>query len=408
MNEVRYLIATVDVDEPLPSLSLANFAGLALIVRRRGRLIEFILEEARGRSAVSALEVSQLILRHAGEALVRDQIRHERRPAIEGRMPSVTVAICTRNRPDWVDRCLASLERLRPAPLALTEGFEILVVDNAPPDERTKDVVNRRPAVRYVVEPRPGLNFGRNRALKEARGAFLAYIDDDVVVDPGWLAGLREAWSENPDAKAFTGLVLPFALETEAQILFERRGGFRRGFDKKRFRGADPGNPLAPCGAGSFGAGANMAFHRETVLAIGGFDEALDTGAPLPGGGDLDMFYRMARTGAPFIYEPQFALFHEHRRELAQLRRQYWTWGLAHMAFVVKSYRSDFAYRNSLKRLATWWFRDQSAQLLRSLAGRHVLPPTMLALELWGGVVGLLGEYDRSARRIARIRSEHP
>lgn len=408
MTEARYLIATVDVDEPLPSLSLAGFVGLALIVRRRRRLIEFVLEDARGRSIMSPTNLSELILRNANEALLADQIRHERWVAPQGRMPSVTVAICTRNRPDWVDRCLASLERLNPEPLDMTQEFEILVVDNAPPDERTRSAVVRHPRVRYVVEPRPGLNFGRNRALREAKGTFLAYVDDDVVVDSGWLAGLREAWSENPDAKAFTGLVLPLTLDTEAQILFERRGGFRRGFRKKRFRGADPDNPLAPCGAGTFGAGANMAFEREAVLGIGGFDEALDTGAPLPGGGDLDIFYRMARTGAPFIYEPQFAVFHEHRRAIAQLRRQYWTWGLAHMAFVVKSYRSDPAYRSSWKKLVTWWFLDQARQLLRSLMGRHVLPPSMIAIELWGGVVGLLGEYDRSLRRIAKIRSEYP
>ena len=122
--------------------------------------------------------------------------------------------------------------------------------------------------------------------------------------------------------------------------------------------------------------------------------------------GDLDIFYRMARTGEPFIYEPQFAVFHDHRREITQLRRQYWTWGLAHMAFIVKSYRSDPAYQSLLRKLVRWWFADQASQLLRSLLGRHVLPPNMIALELWGGVVGLFGEYDRSVRRVAKIRND--
>lgn len=401
---MRYLMVTVDLDEQLPSLALDGYQGLALVLLRRGRLIEFVMEEVRGRKVINASELSELITRKASEAILTDQIRHEQGSHLSGRMPSITVAICTRNRPEWVDRCLQALKALNPAPADVTENFEILVVDNAPPDERTAAVAARHSGVRYAVEPKAGLNFGRNRALKEAKGHFLAYIDDDVVVTPGWLAGLREAWAENSDAKAFTGLVLPFSLDTEAQVLFERRGGFRRGFQKKRFRGADLGNPLAPCGAGSFGAGANMAFERQAVLEIGGFDEALDTGAPLPGGGDLDMFYRMARTGAPFIYEPQFAVMHDHRREIAQLRHQYWTWGLAHMAFIVKSYRSDPACRGQLRKLVRWWFLDQIRQLCSSLRGKHVLPPNMIALELWGGVVGLLGEYDRSVRRVARIR----
>lgn len=404
---MRYLIARIDLDEQLPSLSLKGYQGLALILVRRGRLIEFILEEARGREVVDASELAQLIVRKASEAILADQIRHEQQNHLSSRMPSVTVAICTRNRPEWVDRCLQALRSLNPAASDVVEDFEVLVVDNAPPDERTAAVVARHSGVKYVVEPRAGLNFGRNRALNEAKGHFLAYIDDDVVVSPGWLAGFREAWSENPDAKAFTGLVLPFSLDTEAQVLFERRGGFRRGFRKKRFCSVDPSNPLAPCGAGSFGAGANMAFERESVLRIGGFDEALDTGAPLPGGGDLDMFYRMARTGAPFVYEPQFAVLHDHRREIAQLRRQYWTWGLAHMAFIVKSHRTDPAYRRLLRKLVRWWFLDQFSQLWLSLRGRHVLPPNMIAVELWGGVIGLLGEYDRSVRRVARIREHY-
>ncbi|MET4322922.1 glycosyltransferase [Bradyrhizobium sp. RT5a] len=403
---MRYLRATVDLDQELPSLCLKGYGGLALTVVRRGRLIEFVLKETGARDSFSASEVSQLIFSHANVAIVADQIRYERGRSLPAKMPSVTVAICTRDRPEWVDRCLSALTVLNPAPSELTAAFEVLVVDNAPPDGRTADVVARHTGVRYVVEPKTGLNFGRNRALREAKGHFLAYIDDDVVVTPGWLAGLHEAWNDNPDAIAFTGLVLPFALETEAQVLFERRGGFRRGFQKKRFCAVDLHNPLAPCGAGVFGAGANMAFDRKIVVEIGGFDEALDTGAPLPGGGDLDMFYRMARIGKPFVYEPQFAVLHDHRRESKQLRRQYWTWGLAHMAFIVKSYRSDRAFRAPLRKLVRWWFVDQISQLWKSLRGRHVLPPAMVALELWGGVVGLFGEYDRSVRRVAKIRDQ--
>src|SRR4051812_11160327 len=113
MIEMRYLIATIDLDQELPSLPLQGYSGLALIVRRRGRLIEFILEEG-GRSAISAAELSELVLKNASEAILADQIRHERGNSLPKRMPSVTVAICTRNRPEWVDRCLSALELLDP------------------------------------------------------------------------------------------------------------------------------------------------------------------------------------------------------------------------------------------------------------------------------------------------------
>jgi GT2 family glycosyltransferase len=410
MAEHRYRILELDLEKPFPAVAFeGGEAGVALVMRRRARLVGFAMRPREGRDRLEAEEVGRLAAREAAERCLAERLREERAsPAPQPRMPSVTVAICTRNRPESLTRCLASLVALDPAPADLTEGFEILVVDNAPPHDRTRRAVEAVPGIRYAMEPRPGLNFGRNRALREARGSILAFVDDDVVVDRGWLGGLHEAWSENPDARGFTGLVLPYALETEAQILFELRGGFRRGLDKIRYRGRRQDNQLFPCGAGVFGAGANMAFDRAALIEIGGFDDALDTGQPLPGGGDLDIFYRIARTGYPFIYEPQFAVFHEHRKDLPGLRRQYWTWGLAHMAFVMKSLAADAPYRTRFRLLILWWFRDQLQQLARSLLGRHVLPPGMVAAELWGGVVGLFGEYDRSQRRVQRIREAHP
>lgn len=401
----------IEVTRPLPALSLAPEAtGLAVLVRRRGRPVAFWMEAMPGPRDLAPDWLAERISQQARAKLLKEQLRDELRAenllsARAGTFPSLTIAICTKDRPDRLRRCLESIRDLPPLPGA---EVEVLVVDNAPSDAQTREVVAAFPGVRYVCEPRPGLDFARNRALAEATGDLLAYLDDDVTVDAGWLAGLAEAWAENPDAGAFTGLVLPFALETPAQILFEAHGGFRRGLEKLRYHGqTHPGNPLYPCGAGIFGAGANMAFRRDVLRALGGFDEALDTGAPLPGGGDLDIFYRVIRAGHPLVYEPAFLVFHEHRRELDVLRRQYASWGLGFMAFVTKTYRADPPQRPKLRRLVRWWFAYQAKQLAKSLLGRHPLPPGMIPAELRGGVRGLLGEYGRSQRRVAAINAAH-
>jgi len=404
-----YTITDIEVTQPLPTLSLSESdTGIAIILRRKGKPIGFLMQELLAKSVLTPEELAQLIAKELGSKLLQESLREELLPP-DNQLPppSLTVAICTKDRPENLARCLESLVKLQtPNKPEGSPCFEILVVDNAPSDEQTKELVASLSTVRYVREPKPGLDFARNRGLEEATGDLLAFLDDDVVVDRQWLDGLMEAWAENPDAAAFTGLVLPYELATEAQILFEERGGFRRGFEKIRYGQILPGNPLHPCGAGIFGAGCNMAFRREILLKLGGFDDALDTGAPLPGGGDLDIFYRVIRAGYPLVYEPQYMVFHQHRREYEKLRRQYWTWGLGFMAFVVKSYQNDPPQRSQLRRLIWWWLKDQLDQFKKSLRGRHALPPAMILAEFWGGIVGLLGEYPRSLRRIEQIRRQ--
>jgi glycosyltransferase involved in cell wall biosynthesis len=396
-----YSIHEIEVTQPLPTLTLSESdTGVGLIVRRYDRAIGFLMQ-SWNQPQISTDTIAAWIAEKLSAKIIQEAIRDEWGGSEISHHPSLTVAICTKDRPDQLVRCLNSLLKLQ------SDRFEIVVIDNAPTDDRTQALIATLPTVRYVRESKAGLNFARNRALEVANTELLAFLDDDVVVDRLWFDGLITAWVENPDAAAWTGLVLPYELETEAQILFESRGGFGRGFEKIRYGQILPQNPLYPCGAGIFGAGCNMAFRREILLKLGGFDEALDTGAPLPGGGDLDIFYRTIRSNNVLVYEPQYLVYHQHRREIEKLRRQYWSWGLGLMAFVGKSYQSDPAQRKQLQELVKWWFQHQSKQLFKSWLGRHPLPPEMILAEIWGGIRGLLSEYPRSQHRIEQIRRQY-
>lgn len=411
-----YLLTEVEVtDDPLPAVVPARGErGVGLVLRRKGRPVGFVLHELpRPGAPLTPADLPVLIAGNAGEQIVREALREGL--AVNGDTPprprpvSVTATICTRDHPDLLARCLASLRDLdQPGPDRLA-FFEVLVVDNAPPDDRTRELVAATEGVsglRYTCEPLPGLDFARNRALAEARGEVVAFLDDDAVADRHWLSGLVDACAEDPDAAAFTGLVLPLALDTPAQVTFERRGGFRRGFERVRFGGTRHDDPWYPSGTG-FGAGCCMAFRRDALLALGGFDEALDTGRPLPGGGDLDVFYRVVRAGHRLVYEPGFLVFHEHRATHAGLRRQFYTWGLGFLAFVAKARGAeDGEERRKLGWLARWFFADALSRLWRSVRGRDVLSPDLVAAELAGGMVGLCGEYARSRRRVARLRRD--
>ncbi|GAP96217.1 glycosyltransferase family 2 protein [Leptolyngbya sp. NIES-2104] len=395
-----YSIHEIEVTQPLPTLTLSERdTGVGLIVRRYDRAIGFLMQPW-DQPQIDADTIASWIAQKLSAKILQEAIRDEGESLEISHRPSLTVAICTKDRPEQLARCLNSLLKVQ------SDQVEIVVIDNAPSDDRTQKLVATLPTVRYVQEPKAGLNFARNRALEVANTELLAFLDDDVVVDRLWLDGLITAWAENPDAAAWTGLVLPYELETESQILFESRGGFGRGFEKIRYGQILPGNSLYPCGAGIFGAGCNMAFRRDILLKLDGFDEALDTGAPLPGGGDLDIFYRIIRSNNVLVYEPQYLVYHQHRRESEKLRRQYWSWGLGLMAFVAKSYQSDPSQRSQFQGLVKWWFQYQSKQLIKSWFGRHPLPATMILAEMWGGIRGLLGEYPRSQQRIEEIRRQ--
>jgi hypothetical protein len=78
------------------------------------------------------------------------------------------------------------------------------------------------------------------------------------------------------------------------------------------------------------------------------------------------------------------------------------------MVYVTKCLQADPERRLQLLALIAWWFRYELSELGRSIAGSHPLPPAMILGELWGGIVGLLGGYGRSRRRVAGIRRTLP
>lgn len=122
--------------------------------------------------------------------------------------PSFTVAICTWNRAPVLRRALASHAAARvPADL----DWEIVVVDNGSTDD-TADAVAEwaaRLPVRRVLEETAGLSHARNAAVRAAHGDYVAWVDDDAFVEPGWLAAYRAAVARWPDAAVFGGPILP-------------------------------------------------------------------------------------------------------------------------------------------------------------------------------------------------------
>jgi GT2 family glycosyltransferase len=348
-------VADLEVGAPLPVLTDLPPLGVRCLVRLAGRPVGVVdlAGDAGHAGRLGPDELAAAIGRALGPALVRRAAEAgapTTGPLTAGGLvlppttdapaeaPGVTVVIATRDRPDALSRCLDSLVAARPAPAA------VVVVDNAPSDERTRDLVARRFGhdswVTYLVEPRPGLGRAHNAALPVVSTPVVAFTDDDVVVDPGWVGAIADAFEADPEVACVTGLIAPAELLTREQWWVERASGFAKGYEPRvRSLGAADGEgPLFPYDAGTFGSGANMAFATEALRRAGGFDPALGAGTTALGGDDLAALHRVVADGHRLAYEPAAIVFHRHHADLAALERQAYGYGAgltAYLAHVV-------------------------------------------------------------------------
>ena len=347
----------VDVEQPLPSIDLGSIAtgrpyqAVQALVRLHARPLG-VLNVDLAAGPMFASELEALIEQRWGEVIRRHLAADEDQPGIVGpgaaadawetcplrpvpSPPSVSVVVPTYRRPADLVRCVDSL---------LATGYprlEVIVVDNAPQEPETADLVAERfstePRVRYLREWTPGASRARNLGVRSARGEVVAFTDDDVVVDRHWIAALTHALVANPDVDCVTGLVIPVALDTPVQLWFEQFGGFNRGHDQRVFDLGDRRGDtlLYPYTAGALGGLGNVAFRRSALRQPDAFDVTLGPGTPAFGAEDQDAFVALLRAGGRLLYEPAALVRHRHREGYADLRWQVFSYGAGQAAVLL-------------------------------------------------------------------------
>jgi GT2 family glycosyltransferase len=327
----------------------------------------------------------------------------------------VTVVVCTLGRE----------RRLRQTARAVLEqthsDLELLVVDNDPGSGRTASLLAGfdDPRLRVVPERVRGLSAARNTGLHEARGALLAYTDDDAVPDPDWVDRLVDVVRNDPggDVTCVTGRVVALSTDTVEERWFEDFGDFDKGLRRTVWSlgptrtdlCGTPGHrsPFFPYTAGEMGSGNNMLFRTGALRELGGFDEALGAGTPSRGGEDLDVYRRVVLAGHVLVYTPDAVVRHHHRDTRQGLETQMFDYGAGMAA--------------SLTKVLADGGRPAAALLRRIPRGAKVLlspssdryqqlpaetPGTLVRLELLGYLAGPL-LYARSRSRVRRrLRAE--
>ena len=318
--------------------------------------------------------------------------------------PTVSVIVATHDRPDLLTRCLDSL-LAQEHPL-----LEVVVVDNARSSDRTELLVRSdryaSRGVRYVREDTAGLGRAHNVGAAQAVGDVLAITDDDVVVDRYWVSALLEAFVEH-DAGCVSGLILPVELRTREQSWVEQYGGFARGFEPRRFSLDSPpkDDPLFPYTAGRFGSGANMAFTRECLDRLGGFDPALGAGTRARGGDDLAAFARTVLAGYTLVYQPDAVVRHLHHDSYPALQRMAHGYGVGLGAYLASLVWAEPRLLGDLvRRLPAGVRHMTSRQSEKNRKLRADYPRRLVTSERLGLLRGPIS-YAASRRDLSRVRA---
>ncbi len=307
----------------------------------------------------------------------------------------ITGVICTHNRSGYLRKAILSLLGQQ-----VSGGdYEILVVDNGSTDITRQVVASfiEEKSVRYVYEPSLGLSYARNTGWRNARGEYIAYLDDDAVASPGWLEKILQVFS--------TVTPLPGCVGGKSDPVWE---GIRpRWLSDSLLHG------LAVINWGEtphfiddlsreWLIGANMAIPAAVLKESGGFSAGLDrSGTHLLSSGDVFFEKQAAKKGYPCFYHPQIAITHHiHRSRLNRswFRRRYFWQGYSDAVMEILEDGPSMMrrYRHALSRgldLLT------SSTTLRDLLCSSDDPSRFtrhcFGLIKVGHIFGLLGEANR-------------
>ena len=210
--------------------------------------------------------------------------------------PRVSVVVCSYNGGRTLNQCLRSLENLD------YPDFEVILVDDGSTDH-TESILVRHPQVRAIHQSNLGLSAARNVGLKAATGEVVAYTDSDCFADRDWLSHLVYQLQRSGAAAVGGPNLTPEDGWLAACVA------------------AAPGQPTHVLESNQVAEhipGCNMAFRREALLAINGFD-------PLyrKAGDDVDVCWRLQQAGMWITFAPAAFVWH-HRRQgpLSYLRQQ--------------------------------------------------------------------------------------
>lgn len=267
-----------------------------------------------------------------------------------------SVIICTYNRSASLQRTLESLDQMKS--LASIE-WEVIVVDNNSKDD-TRAVIEdfagkAKMPCRYVLELKQGQSHARNRGIEEARGDIIAFIDDDVLVDPYWLKNLTLEFRAEEMA-CMGGKILP--------VWEKPRPEWLRGELFNFLALQDLGDKKLALNAPVIW-GANLAIHSSMFRKHGVFNPMLGHNqGKLYGGEETEFVMRLLEHGESVFYTPNVLVYHcipKSRMEKSYFRK--WVFDKGELKAIQLG---DYHFRNIMG-IPLYIFREAASEFFRYL-----------------------------------------
>jgi glycosyltransferase involved in cell wall biosynthesis len=286
----------------------------------------------------------------------------------------LTIAICTWNRSADLRQTLEHMTRLR---LPSGTEWEILVVNNNCTDDTDavcSAFVGRLP-IRVLHEPTPGQSYARNLAIREATGTYICWTDDDVLVEPDWLAALLRAFERSNADWVFGASEPSWPGAPPAWYAPRFRGNFAvLDYGQQPFRVTDANHPFY---------GLNFAGTKAAHVQLGGFRTEFGFRGTSGGiGEDVDMFERALRANMQIVYTPDARVSHvipPARTRKQYHRRRQWVAAPVYFQHMGEFFGGvpwllglpRFLYSNALRSLGGYaqstWRRDRSERFFHEL-----------------------------------------
>ncbi len=280
----------------------------------------------------------------------------------------LSVLICTYNREKYIANLLESIA----ANDFPKNDYEIILVDNNCTDNthavcQTFAAKHTDVRFRYTTEHEQGLSAARNKAIKEAKGNILVYIDDDALIDPWYLRTVDSFMSEHPQISAVGGPIIPLYETSEpdwmTRFTKELLCGYLYFGDKQR-----------PFPGDRYPGGGNAAYRAEVFQKVGLFNTQLGRkGNNLMGAEEKDIFDKMKAQHMQFMYLPDMILHHIIPQK--KLERDYFD-RLTYQIGVSERQRTkaigNAKYMNRLVKEAVKWAGTLVLLVLYTLQGQPV------------------------------------